>query len=173
MNYQNISLAILFASSTIVPNANAHAHAIDVQLFEEIKSLTSSKQQYIGVGFKLETTNFQFSFSQGAKHASRSDFGANNLQHGTSLNFRIYSYKGNRFKTFFVYDHTSNIFKGKPFNSIEEPTQDFLGFGVLLDHYKNIQPSFSIGLEADDCSKSKGCYPKLSAMFKISFNKNK
>jgi len=52
--------------------------------------------------------------------------------------------------------HTSDLLRGRPFNSHSEPTEDYIGFGVTIS-FKKVEVDLTHGAKTLDCRLSQGC----------------
>ena len=149
-------------------SSTSDAKQTSLQYFTSYEYLSASKSQFLGVGVRAKFKFLTFELSNGIKRATRTARDANKPSNGTQLGIHLHPFphhtalKGLRVSGF----HLSDLFRGKPFNELEEPVDHFLGAGYTFEKH-NYEFDLLIGKESHDCSLDRDC--DYRTQFKTTF----
>lgn len=115
----------------------------------------SNGRDALQLGITLEWAHVEFDLSHGIQKVhyrviSEPEWKMDEWQSGTLGSLRIYPFNSRPFRPLFVWSHLSDITRGEPFNTKNEPTSDFFGAGITLDA-KRLELDVTYGTLGREC----------------------
>lgn len=117
--------------------------------------ITDGQTSYF-IGATWTWEHFEIDISHGTKSLEwrtieEDQWSMNEWQSGSTIGLRYYPFSLNNFRPFIIWDHQSDITRGRPFNDKQEPTSDFFGVGVTAE-YKRLDVDLAYGRYARECA---------------------
>ena len=113
------------------------------------------EQDAVQLGLSLEWEHFDFSVSHGIKRTKwrtvdEDSWQMNEWQSGSITSLVWYPLNTTYIRPMLLWSHSSDIARGRPFNSKDEPSSDFLGLGVAFEEDR-LEIDFAVGYAAREC----------------------
>lgn len=126
---------IAIAALILAGNVNAaEIFGADVQGWIGGDAVTDGRDA-VQIGITLEWEHVEVDVSHGVQKVhyrvpAEPEWEMNEWQSGTIATIRVYPFNPGTIRPFVLWNHASDITRGKPFNNQNDPTSDFFGIGV-------------------------------------------
>lgn len=166
--------AVLFAMSN---DASAHPGTLIKPFVTQNMTLVNGTQQYLAIGFTIKSKHIALDLSDGVKMINCQPWQCH-LETGSQVGLRMYPFSDtSRLEPMFIYQHTSDLVRGYPFNHEWEPTQDMIGAGLTI-HFKKVDVDVFGGEKEVNCpapfaNPSCSLEPTAQAGFRFYLFKNR
>ena len=154
------TLLIMFPFVILLLSLSTEAKAedflgADVGVYLGSQVITNETESF-QVGLTLDWNVVAIDMSHGIKRTSwrvesEPEWEMDDWQSGSIFSIRVYPFNTETWRPLITWVHLSDITRGRPFNSKEEPTSDYLGVGVSYE-YKKIGLDFTGGLSGRECA---------------------
>lgn len=151
---KNIWMLLLFVWS--YEAHSAEIFGADIGAFGALQKITNDTES-VQIGLTLEWPYIAVDMSTGIKRTSwrvrnEPTWEMNDWQSGSMFALRGYPFKNaTTVRPLITWVHLSDIFRGEPFNTKEEPTSDYVGIGVTLV-WKRLELDISTGISGRECA---------------------
>ena len=114
----------------------------------------------VQIGVTIEWERVEIDLSHGIKRVSwhvpiETSWEQDKWQSGSEFNIRAYPFDSwYDWRTMVMWSHLSDVTRGKPFNDKDEPSSDFVGFGVTKE-WRNFELDIAYGWQLRECVLTK------------------